>query len=156
MRILVRQGTFQITTSDTDVLYTQNLGACVAVGLVDEEAGVAGLLQYVLPESRGLSAPEGFPAFFAEEGLPRFIQEFRDRGGNPAKARLVVAGGGRFRVAPRWLDIGAKNVAAARFFLRKLGLLPQAEKVGEPLPRRMEVSLKEGLKVYTLKEVETW
>ncbi len=128
----------------------------MAVGLVDEEAGVAGLIQYVLPESRGLTAPEGFPAFFAEEGLPRFIQEFKNRGGQPSRAKLVVAGGGRFKVSPKWLDIGAKNVAAARFFLRRLGLLPKAEKVGEPLPRRMEVSLREGLKVYTLKEVESW
>jgi len=145
-----------LTTSPEEVLFTRRLGACVAVGMVDAESGVAGLLQYVLPESRGLSAPEGFPGFFAEEALPRFVEEFRRRGGDPLRARLVVAGGGRFRASPKWLDIGAKNAAAARFFLKKLGLFPTAERVGDSKVRRMEVSLREGIKVYTAYEVESW
>jgi len=155
MRILVSSGTFQILTQAQDVLFTRQLGACVAVGVVDPEAGVAGLVQYVLPESRGLSSPKGFPAFFAEEGLPLLIQEFKARGGNLARAKVVVAGGGHYKISPKWLDIGAKNIAAARFFLKRLGLFPLAERVGDWLPRRMEVSLKE-IRVYTREEVENW
>jgi len=156
MKLLVEKGTFKFVETSEDILYTTNLGACVAVGVIDPEAQLAGLLHYVLPESRGLSAPEGFPAFFAEEGLPSFFEEFKARGGNLTKAKIVVAGGGCFKKTPKWLDIGTKNVGAVRYFLKRMGLFPLAEKVGEPFPRRMEVSLKEGLKVYTFDQVEAW
>ncbi len=155
MRVLVEKGTFRVITTPGDILYTQTLGACVAVGALDPEAGVAGIIQYVLPEKRGLSTPEGFPAFFAEEGLPAFFTEFKNKGGDLTKAKIIVAGGGRFKKSPKWLDIGIKNVGAARFFFKRLGLFPVAERVGDPSPRRMEVSL-EGLKIYTFEKVETW
>ncbi|OAQ20017.1 chemotaxis protein CheD [Thermosulfurimonas dismutans] len=156
MRILVEKGTFKFTDSLTEILYTPNLGACVAIGVVDPEAKLAGLLHYILPEARGLATPEGFTAFFAEEGLPAFFKEFKNRGGDLNKAKIVVAGGGRFRKTPKWLDIGTKNVGAARYFFKRLGIFPLAEKVGDPFPRRIEVSLKEGLKVYTFDKVESW
>ena len=156
MRILVEKGTFRFTNSPQEVLYTPKLGACVAIGVIDSESGLAGLVHYVLPEARGLEAPEGFPAFFADQGLPTFFKEFRDRGGDLHRAKIVVAGGARFKKNPKWLDIGLKNIGAARYFLKRFSLWPSAERVGEPLPRRMEVSLKEGLKVYTFDEVESW
>ncbi|HFC97578.1 MAG TPA: hypothetical protein ENJ40_03845 [Thermosulfurimonas dismutans] len=154
--LLVEQGTFRITRSAEEVLYTKNLGACVAVGFLDQESGVAALVEYILPEKRGLKTPEGFPAFFAEEGLPLVVEEFKKQGGDPSRAKVVVAGGGRFKKSPRWLDIGSKNLAAARFFLRRLGILPLAEKTGLPFPQRMEVSLKGGIRVHTLDQVESW
>ncbi len=156
MNILVGKGTFKFTRSPSDVLYTLNLGACVAIGVVEADAGLCGMVQYVLPDSRGQEVPEEFPAFFADMGIPAFFEEFKRLGGDIVKAKIVVAGGGKFREGPKWLDIGTKNVGAARYFLKRLGVFALAERVGEPYPRRMEVSLEGGIKVYTFDQAEVW
>ncbi len=152
----VEKGQFRFTTSRQEVLATPNLGACVAIGALDPDSELAGLVQYVLPETKNNPAPEGFPAFFGEEAIPLFFHTFKEKGGDPHRAKIVVVGGGRFRKSPKWLDIGLKNVAAARYYLKRLGLFPLAERVGEPSPRRIEVSLREGLKVFTFSKVESW
>lgn len=156
MRILVERGTYRFTHSPQEVLYTPKLGAGVAIGILDAESGLAGLGHYVLPEARGLEVPEGFPAFFVNPGLGLFFQEFRACGGDLQRAKIVVAGGGRFKNTPPWLDLGGQNLRAVRYFLQFFSLRPLAERVGEPGPRSLEVSLKEGLKVYTFEKVEIW
>ncbi|RUM89296.1 MAG: hypothetical protein DSZ24_01615 [Thermodesulfatator sp.] len=149
----VLQGRWAVVKGE-EPLETENLGACVALVLLDRENEVAGLLHYVLPESRGLKAPEGAPGFFANEAIPAFVQEFRTRGGDPLRSRVAVVGAGRFKKVPKALDLGARNLAAARFYLKRLGLEPQIEKVGGMEPRRVWVSLREGLIVYTFDQPE--
>jgi len=137
-----------------ETLETDNLGACVALVLLDRENGVAGLLHYVLPDSQGMESPPGAPGFFADKAIPAFVKEFQAQGGDPYRAQVIVVGAGNFKKAPKALNIGARNAAAARFYLKRLGLEPQVERVGGIEPRRVRVSLKEGPVVYIFDEPE--
>ncbi|QJA05790.1 chemotaxis protein CheD [Thermosulfurimonas marina] len=149
----VLQGRWAVVRGE-EPLETDPLGACVALVLLDQERGVAGLLHYMLPEKGDLETPSGAPGFFASEGIPALIKEFQAQGGDPFRARVVVVGAGRFKKAPKALDLGSRNAAAARFYLKRLGLEPQIERVGGIEPRRVRVSLKEGLVVYTFDQPE--
>jgi chemotaxis protein CheD len=115
-----------------DTLVTLGLGSCVAILLHDEGARVGGLAHVLLPEP-ALSRDQHNVNKFATTAVPALVQEMARLGARPGrlKARLV-GGAAMFQglMVPGSLNMGARNVIAAREALEKAGIPIVAEQVG--------------------------
>jgi chemotaxis protein CheD len=115
-----------------DTLVTLGLGSCVAIVLHDPEARVGGLAHVLLPEP-ALSRDQGNASKFATTAVPALVKEMARRGARPGrlKARLV-GGAAMFQtlMVPGSLNMGARNINAAREALQKAGIPLVAEAVG--------------------------
>jgi chemotaxis protein CheD len=112
-------------------LVSAGLGSCVAVALWDGRARVGGLAHVMLPGPE-FSRAAAEPARFAGTAVPRLLALMAERGATgPISARLA-GGASMFRtlLAAGGVNIGERNVVAARAALAAAGVPLAAEDVG--------------------------
>jgi chemotaxis protein CheD len=118
---------FSVTT-DGALLTTSGLGSCLAIGLYDDRAGVAGLVHVMLP-----TAPDDPPnaAKYADTGIDAVLDAMYDAGAAPGRIRTKLAGGSTmFEFDSQDEPIGQRNVAVTRATLDRLDIPVDAEDVG--------------------------
>jgi chemotaxis protein CheD len=129
-----------------DTLVTLGLGSCVAIVLHDDGARVGGLAHVLLPEP-ALSRDQGNVNKFASTAVPALVQEMARLGARPGrlKARLV-GGAAMFQglMVPGSLNMGARNVIAAREALEKAGIPLVGEEVGADYGRSVRFQVGTG------------
>jgi chemotaxis protein CheD len=129
-----------------DTLVTLGLGSCVAIVLHDEGARVGGMAHILLPEP-ALSRDQGNVNKFATTAVPALVQEMARLGARPGrlKARLV-GGAAMFQglMVPGALNMGARNVIAAREALQRAGIPLVAEEVGADYGRSVRFQVGSG------------
>ncbi len=125
------------------VLVASGLGSCVAVVLHTPHPLVGAMAHVMLPHAFG---PDVAPFKFADTAVPALLEAFQRAGGNPAAAKVRIAGGaGMFEIAPRSaLNLGARNVVAVREALHRQGLRPHAEDVGGSVSRTVTLHVGTG------------
>jgi len=140
-------GEFAISDKPEDMITTVALGSCVAVCLSDPAAGVAGMLHFLLPDAKINSERARLePAVFADSGIPLLFHAAYSLGAQKkrCKVRLVggadVAGHGPEGI----LNVGRRNVLAARRVLWRNGILIEGEEVGGSVPRTVTVAVANG------------
>lgn len=143
-RLVVGIGEFLVSSRPADVIVTYALGSCVAVCLWDPVAGVGGLLHFLLPDSRiNAGRARVQPAAFADLGIPLLFQAAYKAGA--VKARCVVKLTGGADVAGNGsMDIGKRNILAARNVLWRNGTLIRKEHVGGRFARTVSLALHDG------------
>ena len=121
------------TTSDDATLTTSGLGSCVAVALVDEQAGVRGLLHAMLPAGQGQTAAVSRPGKYVDTGVDSLIGALDDAGAEPRRLKARVAGGAEM------LDltdaVGPRNVERVGEVLDAAGIPIVASDVGDTVGR---------------------
>ncbi|QAU13485.1 chemotaxis protein CheD [Halorubrum sp. BOL3-1] len=131
-QIKVGVGELAVTTDDA-VLTTSGLGSCVAVALVDDRAGVRGLLHAMLPASEGRTTAVSRPAKYVDTGVDSLIGALDDAGGDPRRLKARVAGGAEM------LDltdaVGPRNVERVGEVLDAAGVPIVASDVGDTVGR---------------------
>jgi chemotaxis protein CheD len=126
-------------------LVSPGLGSCVAIVLWNGRTGVGGLAHVMLPGpefSRGAAEP----ARFAGTAVPRLLELMAERGADgPITARLV-GGASMFRslLASGGINIGERNVVAARMALEAAGVPVAAEDVGGDHGRSVSLDVRSG------------
>ncbi|WP_319526399.1 HDOD domain-containing protein [uncultured Desulfosarcina sp.] len=108
------------------------LGTCVGVAIVDETAGIGGLIHLLLPEPINLQSVD-CPHKYASTGIPIFIAELVELGAHPENMRAVVAGGALVGpLAPRDmnLDIGGRTADTVMDILRQKKIAVVASETG--------------------------
>lgn len=129
-----------------DTLVTLGLGSCVAIVLHDAGARVGGLSHVLLPEP-ALSRDQGNLHKFASTAVPALIQEMARLGARPGRltARLV-GGAAMFQglMVPGSLNMGARNVIAAREALERAGIPLLGEDVGKDYGRSVRFHVGAG------------
>ena len=116
---------------DDRTLVAIALGSCVAITLWDERARVAGLAHVLLPDA-SLSRVHDAPGRFPATAVPALVAAMGDAGApGPYVARLV-GGASMFRtlLEQGGVNVGARNVEAARGALHAAGIACVAEDVG--------------------------
>jgi chemotaxis protein CheD len=115
-----------------EALVTLGLGSCVAILLHDPARKVGGLAHVLLPEP-SLSRDSGNPAKFATTAVPMLVEEMVARGcrRSALEARLV-GGAAMFAtlMVPGSLNMGERNIRAARDALAAAGIAVRGEAVG--------------------------
>jgi chemotaxis protein CheD len=129
-----------------DVLVTLGLGSCVAIVLHDRQANVGGLAHALLPEP-ALARDRNNFAKFAATAVPMLVQEMEALGARARRLEARLVGGASMfatLMVPGSLNMGERNVRAAREALRKAGIPLLGEAVGGDFGRSVRFTIAEG------------
>lgn len=129
-----------------DMLVTLGLGSCVAVLLHDPVARVGGMAHVLLPEA-SLARDRSNPAKFASTAIPLLAEEVCAAGARQGRLTARLAGGASMfasLMSPGALNMGERNVIAARKALEALGIPVVGEAVGADYGRSVRFRVKDG------------
>lgn len=115
-----------------DLLVTLGLGSCVAIMLYDREARVGGLAHVLLPEP-ALARDRHNSAKFASTAVPMLVEELAAMGARAARLEARIVGGASMfatLMVPGALNMGERNIRAAREALQRAGIPLRGEAVG--------------------------
>ena len=143
--IVVRVADLQIGGAG-DLLLTVGLGSCIAIVLHDPVASVGGLAHVLLP-SPALSKQDGNPAKSPHSAVPRMLELMVERGANPRRVTARLAGGASMFASlapPGTIQMGERNVVAARQVLNAQGIALIGEAVGGDYGRTVRLDVSEG------------
>lgn len=88
-RIKVGIAEYEVTTNGA-ALTTSGLGSCIGVALLDDQAGVAGLVHVMLPTAE---EGEGNAAKFADTGVETLVEAMEAEGAERGNIVAKIAGG---------------------------------------------------------------
>jgi chemotaxis protein CheD len=129
-----------------DVLVTLGLGSCVAIILHDRQAQVGGLAHVLLPEPALARDRHNF-AKFAATAVPMLVEELEAMGARARRIEARLAGGASMfatLMVPGSLNMGERNVRAAREALRTARIPILGEAVGGDFGRSVRFAVGEG------------
>jgi chemotaxis protein CheD len=143
-------GEFVVSNSEQDVITTVALGSCVAVCLWEPEAKVAGMLHFMLPDSK-LSSERAQvqPAAFADTGIPLLFRAAYNLGAQKKRCLVRLIGGAELG-GPKSptlegvFNVGPRNVLAARGVLWRNGIMTHGESVGGGAARSVSLPVADG------------
>lgn len=142
-------------THNPHVLASYGLGSCVAVALYDEKRRIGGLAHIMLPDSRAISKPGG-PGRYADTAIRAMVEEMERLGSRRRDIKAKMAGGACMFTIPGaknpknlpgpalGMQIGERNIEAARRTLQELGIPLVAEDTGGDYGRTMRFDVSDG------------
>jgi len=140
---------------DEQTLITIGLGSCVAIALYDSTARVGGLAHTLLPDET-MARDRTNPAKFAASAVTLLLAEMTRLGADAKRVRAKLVGGSSMfaNLLPAGgINIGDRNVAAARRALEQNGIRIVAEDVGSDHGRSVHFHLDDGrVEVRSLKK----
>jgi chemotaxis protein CheD len=128
-----------------DMLVTLGLGSCVAIMLHDPATRAGGLAHHLLPEP-GLARDASNPFKFASTAVPSLVEELRALGMRGRPEARLAGGAAMFAtlMVPGTLNMGERNIRAAREALQKAGIPIRGEDVGGDYGRSVRFRVGEG------------
>jgi chemotaxis protein CheD len=143
--ITVGIGDAQVSNDGADVLVTHALGSCIAVAIYDSAAGVAGLLHFLLPDSKCcLHKAMTHPCMFADTGIPALFHSAYALGAQKSRLTVRVVGGAQVLDPDGVFDVGKRNYLACRKILWAAGVLIGGEEVGGTISRTVRLGVGDG------------
>jgi chemotaxis protein CheD len=146
-RIVVGIGEFSVSRDPSATIVTHALGSCIAVCIWDATAVVGGMLHFLLPDAAvNPVRARTQPAAFANTGLPLFFQAAYVLGLDKKRCRVRLVGGAEISGlgGVNSLNVGKRNLLAARSILWRNGLLIESEATGGTIPRTVALNLRNG------------
>jgi chemotaxis protein CheD len=135
----------EILQSERGVIITHALGSCIGITVFDRNAGVGGLLHYMLPkpvaESTESTKP---PAMFATRGIPLLFRTAYDFGAKKNSLVVCAAGAAGFLNDEAGFQIGKRNRTMMRKLFWKNNIVLAAEDTGGSEARTMSLDLSTG------------
>jgi chemotaxis protein CheD len=144
-RHVVGIGELAVSGGPNDLIVTHALGSCIAVCLWDPVAGVAGLLHYLLPDSKiNLQRAQTQPGTYADTGIPLLLQQAYAIGALKSRTIVRLVGGAEVVGGAGCFNVGKRNLLAARNLLWRHGLLIKGEAVGGTVARTVHLDVSKG------------
>ena len=128
------------------VIVTLGLGSCVAIMLHDPQTQ-AGAMAHVLLPSTSLARDVTNRAKFPDTAVPFLVERLKALGADPRRLVAKLAGGASMfsqLVTPGTIQMGERNVLAARAALRKAAIPVVRESVGGERGRSVRFHVKDG------------
>ena len=128
------------------VLVTLGLGSCVAIMLHDPQVR-AGAMAHVLLPSTSLARDTSNAAKFPDTAVPMLVARLKELGADPRRLVAKLAGGASMfsqLVTPGTIQMGERNVLAARNALRAAEIPILREAVGGERGRTVRFHVKDG------------
>jgi len=128
------------------IIVTLGLGSCVAIMLHDPQA-CAGAMAHILLPSRSLARDTTNPARFPETAVPLLIERLTTLGAEPRRLVAKLAGGASMfaqLMTPGTIQMGERNIVAAREALRRAGIPVTREAVGGGAGRSVRFHVADG------------
>lgn len=142
-------------THNPHVLASYGLGSCVGVAIYDERRKIGGMAHIMLPDSKAISKPGG-PGRYADTAVRAVVEEMEKLGSRRRDMRAKMAGGACMFTIPGatnpknvpgpalGMQIGERNIKAAKRALRDLGIPLVAEDTGGTYGRTMRFHISDG------------
>ena len=133
IEIFLQPGEFWFGDRDTRIRTL--LGSCVSITMWHPRLRIGGMCHFMLPERGVRACADGLDGRYAGDAIALFLRELRAAHTRPQDYQVKLFGGGRmFRSrhaagAPAALDVGTRNVEAARTLLRTHGFRVRAAHV---------------------------
>ncbi len=140
-------GEIVVSADPDDVLVVYGLGSCVVIGLYDPLAQVGGILHALLPTQNGYNNGSGKATKFVDQGLPLLLDSLVTLGAIPIRLKAYLCGGAQMVTGPGINDIiniGQRNVLAAKMALQAAGLKVQTQATGGHIGRTIKLYLANG------------
>jgi chemotaxis protein CheD len=128
------------------VIVTLGLGSCVAIMLHDPQMK-AGAMAHVLLPSRSLAHDTSNLAKFPESAVPLLVERLKALGAEPRRLVAKLAGGASMfsqLMTPGTIQMGERNIVAARNALRHASIPIVRESVGGERGRSIRFHVKDG------------
>jgi len=140
---------------DEQTLITIGLGSCVAIALYDPRTRIGGLAHTLLP-SESMARDRSNPAKFPASAVVTLLAEMTRLGADARRVRAKLVGGASMfaNLLPAGgINIGDRNVAAARQALEANHVPVVAEDIGSDHGRSVHFHLDDGrVEVRSLKK----
>jgi len=140
---------------DGQTLITIGLGSCVAIALYDSVARVGGLAHTLLPDE-SMARDRTNPAKFSSSAVTLLLAEMTRLGADASRVRAKLVGGASMfaNLLPSGgINIGDRNITAARQALERNKIRIVAEDVGSDHGRSVHFHLDDGrVEVRSLKK----
>ena len=133
IEIFLQPGEFWFGDRDTRIRTL--LGSCVSITMWHPRLRIGGMCHFMLPERGARAHADGLDGRYAGDAIELFLRELRAAHTRPQDYQVKLFGGGRmFRSrhaadGPAALDVGTRNVEAARTLLRTHGFRVRAAHV---------------------------
>ncbi len=145
MRIKVPKGSFEIVQKRSVILYTDPLGAGLAIGFINKTRQTFGLLAFLFPTRDFDLNLEELTIYSGETLFVRFQDEIGKLGLPCEECHWIVAGASKFRNSPEFLNLGERNLKIAETWLKRINVWERAiKKVGFNAPLSLSVLGGEG------------
>lgn len=126
-------------------IITHALGSCIAVCLHHPQVPAAGMLHFMLPDSRvDANRARTRPLTFADLGMKAMLLELRAQGAPIAGMTARLVGGASIPGAPHMFDIGNRNLLIARRLLWQARIRLVASEVGGEISRTASMDVVTG------------
>ncbi len=145
LRVVVRVSGLIVAEAPA-TLVALALGSCVAIALYDPQAKIGGMAHVLLP-SAAMGRDQGQPGRFAQTAVPTLLERLIARGARaPAITARLVGGASMFTslAPPGTIQMGDRNVVAAREALHRNGIRLVGEAVGGDFGRTAEFDVETG------------
>lgn len=140
---------------DEQTLITIGLGSCVAIVLYDSVTRIGGLAHTLLPDE-SMARDRTNPAKFPASAVTLLLAEMTRLGADATRVRAKLVGGASMfaNLLPKGgINIGDRNIAAARQALERNRIRIVAEDVGSDHGRSVHFHLDDGrVEVRSLKK----
>lgn len=142
-------------THNPHVLASYGLGSCVGVALYDAKRKIGGLAHIMLPDSKAISRP-GKPGRYADTAIRTMVEEMERLGSRRRDIKAKMAGGACMFTIPGatnpknvpgpaiGMQIGERNIEAAKKALRELNISLVAEDTGGSHGRTLRFDVSNG------------
>lgn len=142
---IVGIGEFIISNNKEDIIKTFALASCVAVTAYSRTQGVSGMIHMALPTKPAAGNKINRIAYYADTGLPIFINEVLYNCGNIREKLSIGIFGGATSVQEDVFKIGPKNVAIVKKILRDFNLFYSIEETGDSISRTIYLDVATGV-----------
>ena len=128
-------GEYYVTKND-EAIYT-TLGSCISACIRDRITGVGGMNHFMLPatadDGSWRAVGLGSATRYGNFAMEHLINEILKNGGSRKNLEVKLFGGGR--IIANMTDVGMRNIAFARDYIKTEGLQVTSEDVGDVFPR---------------------
>jgi chemotaxis protein CheD len=132
-------------TKDDEAIVTV-LGSCVSACIRDPIFGIGGMNHFMLPlsDKDDGSNMVGNSTRYGNYAMEHLINDILKNGGMKQNLEVKIFGGGKVLASMSLLDIGRKNIAFVREYIKTEELNLLAEDVGDLFPRKVYYYPKTG------------
>lgn len=138
----VLPGEFYVT--DRDMLITTVLGSCVAACIRDRVTGIGGMNHFMLPDGGDADSPVSTSMRYGSYAMEMLINRILKAGGRRENLECKVFGGGNVLKGLTTMNVGDRNAAFVRAYLKAEGIRIVAEDLNATYPRKIVFFPKTG------------
>lgn len=144
MNRVVGIGKYVISNNKEDIISTFSLGSCVAVTVYSPSRLVAGMIHIALPAKLISDNSSDSFGYYADVGLPIFVNEILYKYGCDKNDLIIGLYGGAASKKEDIFDIGPRNTMTIIKIFQSLKMYPAVNDTGGHISRTIHMSVMTG------------